>query len=90
MEEETNNPKSVDEWIELAGQASQEGDTEKARECLLSAVNADPENAQAWMALSVFAKSRNEAIHALEKVLELRPGHKGAAKDLEILKQMVD
>lgn len=90
MEEETNNSKGSEKWIDLAGQASEEGDTEKAREYLLNAVNADPENAQAWSALSVFARSRDEAIHALEKVLELDPGYKGAAERLELLKKMLD
>ena len=90
MEEESNNSKGSEKWIELAGQASEEGDTEKAREYLLNAVNADPESAQAWSALSVFARSRDEAIHALEKVLELDPGYKGAAERLELLKKMLD
>ena len=90
LEEKTYNSKDVEEWIELAGQASQEGDTEKAREYLLNAVKADSENAQTWSALSVFAKSRDEAIQALEKVLELQPGYKGAAERLELLEKMLD
>ena len=43
MEEETNIPKDVEEWIELAGKAADDGDIEKAREYLQNAVKTDPE-----------------------------------------------
>ena len=82
MEEITNNSRDVEEWIELAGEAADEGDMEKAHEYLLNAVKADPESVQAWNALSFFAKSREEEIHALEKVLELQPENQSAAERL--------
>jgi len=38
MEETTNNSKDVEKWIHLANMAADEGNKEKARECLLNAV----------------------------------------------------
>ena len=87
MEEKTYNSKNVDEWIELAGRAADEGDSEKAREYLRNAVKADPESAKAWDYLSHFANSRGEIIHALEKVLELQPENQNAAERLQFTKK---
>jgi cytochrome c-type biogenesis protein CcmH/NrfG len=83
MEEVTHNPQDVGEWIELANAAADEGNKEKARECLLNAVKADPESVQAWNYLSYFAESRDEEIHALEKVLQLQPENQSAAERLQ-------
>ena len=90
MKEETNHSKGVDEWIELAGQTADEGDSEKAREYLRNAVKADPECAKAWDYLSHFANSRDEEIHALEKVLELQPDNINAAERLRLVQEMID
>ena len=81
--EEKLRTKPVEGWIELAGRAADEGDLEKAREYLLCAVETDPKSAQAWNALSYFARSKEEEIRALKKVLELQPGHQGAAERLQ-------
>jgi hypothetical protein len=62
--------------------AADEGNKEKARECLLNAVEVDPECVRAWDYLSYFAESRDEEIYALEKVLELQPEHHSAAERL--------
>jgi Tfp pilus assembly protein PilF len=86
MGEDTYNLKEVEEWIELAGKAAEEGETEKAREYLLNAVKADPKCVEAWNSLSYLAKSRDEEIHALEKVLELQPGNQSAAERLQSVK----
>ena len=90
MEEETNKPKDVEEWIELAGKASEEGDKEKAREYLQNAVNVDPESAKAWGYLSHFAQSKDDEIYALKKVLELQPGNQGAAERLRLVQEMLE
>ena len=82
MEEITNNSKDVEKWIDLANMAADEGDKEKARECLLKAVEIDPECVRAWDYLSYFAESRDEEIFALEKVLELQPENQSAAERL--------
>jgi len=42
VEEETNKPKDVEEWIELAGQAADEGDSKKAREYLQNVFSVKP------------------------------------------------
>ena len=80
MGEMAYNSKDVEKWINLANIAADEGNKEKARECLLNAVEADPNCVRAWDYLSYFAESRDEEIYALEKVLELQPGYKGAAE----------
>lgn len=84
MEEKTITPKDVDEWMDLAGKAADEGDLEKNREYLRSAVKADPENAKAWDYLSHFAQSKEDEVYALKKVLELQPDNQNAAKRLQI------
>ena len=87
MEEKTNNTKDAEGWIDLANMAADEGNTEKARECLLNAVEVDPESVQAWNYLSYFAGSRDEEIAALEKVLELQPDNQSAAERLQRVKR---
>ena len=83
MEEEVNIPGDVEEWIELAGKAADEGDFEKTRECLRNAVKADPESAKAWDYLSRFAQSKDDEIYSLKKVLELQPDNQNAAERLQ-------
>ena len=90
MEEETYNPKDVEEWIELAGMAADEGDMEKAREYLWNAVKVDPKCAKAWDYLSHFAQSKADEIYALEKVLELQPDNQNAAERLRLVQEMLD
>jgi Tfp pilus assembly protein PilF len=87
MGEEIYNSKAVEEWIELAGQAADEGDLEKTREYLRNAVKADPECAKAWDYLSHFAQSKDDEIYALEKVLELQPDNQNAAERLQFTKK---
>jgi hypothetical protein len=82
MEEKSYNSKGVEEWINLAGKAADEGNKENAHEHLLNAVKADPECVRAWDYLSYFAESRDEEIYALEKVLELQPENQSAAERL--------
>ena len=84
MEEEANTPKDVNEWIELAGNAADEGDLEKAREYLRNAVKADPENPTTWDYLSRFAQSKEDEIFALKKVLELQPDNQNAEERLQV------
>jgi Tfp pilus assembly protein PilF len=87
MEEKTSSSKDVEEWINLAGKAADEGDKEKAREYLLNTVKADPGCVRAWDYLSYFAESREEEIYALEKVLELQPENQSAAERLQSVKK---
>jgi Tfp pilus assembly protein PilF len=82
MEETTNNSEDVEKWVELATLAADEGNKGKSREYILNAVKVDPECVQAWNYLSYFAESRDEEIHALEKVLELQPENQSAAERL--------
>jgi Tfp pilus assembly protein PilF len=88
MGEEIYNSKAVEEWIELAGQAADEGDLEKTREYLRNAVKADPECAKAWDYLSHFAQSKDDEIYALEQVLELRTDSTNAAERLRLVQEM--
>ena len=90
MEEHTNNSKDVEEWIELTGKAADEGDIEKSREYLWNAVKADPECAKAWDYLSHFAKSKEDEINALEKVLELQPDNINVAERLQLVQEMLE
>lgn len=80
MDVEANDSRKLEEWFELAGQAADEGVREKAHNYLINAVQADPESRQAWNALSLFARSIDEEIHAVGKVLELQPEHLGVVE----------
>ena len=87
MEEIKSDSRDVEKWIDLANMAADEGKDEKARECLLNAVEVDPECVRGWDFLSYFAESRDEEIYALEKVLELQPENQSAAERLVKVKR---
>jgi tetratricopeptide (TPR) repeat protein len=87
MEEIKNTPKDVEEWVDLADIAAEQGDMEKARQYLLYAIKANPECVRAWDYLSHLAESRDEEINALEKVLELQPENPSAAERLVHLRK---
>ncbi len=65
--------------------AYQKGDIPEAREHLLRAVREQPQSEQAWAWLSNLAETREDRRRCLREVVNINPGNKTAAEELERL-----
>jgi len=66
--------------------AAQAGQAARARDCLMSVVQADEHNLQAWYWLSQVVESPQEREICLENVLALDPGHTAVQSELAALR----
>ncbi len=65
--------------------AYQNGEIPEAREQLLRAVREQPQSEQAWAWLSNIAETREDRRRCLREVVNINPGNKTAAEELERL-----
>ncbi len=68
--------------IRQGQEAAQRGNNARAREFLRAAVDLDPNNAVGWLWLSGVVEEPEEAMRALERVLELDPNNQRAQQGL--------
>ena len=72
-----NNP------IMQAANLFKAGDKQKASEILISFLDENPGNAEAWYGLAICADNNEKKISYLEKVLSINPEHAAAKRSLE-------
>ena len=75
----------MDELTTQGIQALRGGDKAQARSLFLSALEKDPDNAQAWLWLSGAVDSEQDRLDCLEQVLRIDPNNQAAAKGVALL-----
>jgi twitching motility two-component system response regulator PilG len=71
--------------LELGIELGRKGDKARSRALLTELVDLEPRNERAWLWLSSVAASAAEAVAALQRVLEIQPGHEQALSLLQRL-----
>jgi tetratricopeptide (TPR) repeat protein len=85
----TDSPDPI-ELLQRGQAAARVGRRDEARETLRRAVQLDPDNTQAWLALAGVEDDPVEKIACFEKVLDLDPGNVEARLGLEMLQPELD
>jgi Tfp pilus assembly protein PilF len=78
-----------DERIKFAFDLAIAGQKEDARNVLRDILRQDRDNALAWSAYARVAKNREQAVHALEQMLRLRPDNEWAQQGLQKLEGVI-
>lgn len=71
--------------IKFAFDLAKKGRKEDARSILRDVLSQDRDNALAWSAYARVAKNREQAVHALEQMLRIRPDNEWAQQGLQKL-----
>ena len=77
----------LEERVKLAFDLAIAGQKEYARNILRDILRQDQDNALAWSAYARVAKNREQAVHALEQMLRIRPNNEWAREGLQKLER---
>jgi len=73
------------ELLQQAYDSYTSGNRKKAIDLLTQAIEANPEDVDAWYGMAICSKDTNFKIKCLRKVLQLNPNHEKAKQGLELL-----
>lgn len=80
-----NKTRSMEQMLQEAVEAGQNGKPERSRELLLRLLRLDNREPLYWLLMSTVVDSREERIYCLQNVLFLDPENSAAIHDLELL-----
>lgn len=81
----TSPRQEPDELLQQGIAAARAGETDAARQLIARALQADPQNVQAWLWLTSVAKDDEERIRILQQVIEIEPENEHAVRGLKAL-----
>ncbi|MBM4423452.1 MAG: hypothetical protein FJ030_08670 [Chloroflexi bacterium] len=79
-------PVEIQQYLQSGIEAVKRGQKQRACELLMSVVDADENNEQAWLWLSAVMESLDDQITALENALDINPTNQAAQRGLAALK----